>query len=516
MTGSAPAGTFRSWAMWGVGAIRRFFDGRTGVRSVPEAAPPTEPALDFTRDVGPGPKAPNASTTSQWPFSVALARQQLQTPAQVVEALAVAFGAAELRASIEEVQGRVPPKMQDKLHQALQNFALLADAVGTMPDYERLRGKMGWNGWSSVPGVASNFPTSREAYRQRRYPSRVEQLSAERRRSSVSQLAASLKSALQAPDPVEALEKATTEHLLREIGIPAAETQGWQSTPTAVTKLLDQEGLLPLRAMYQASAGFDHRHVNLNGHDPRALDQQGRRFVVEMTRQVLSGGFEAWRFSQGEEQLACLSPIQLRTYQAPRSLSRRTQSGRTLRSREERGFGLAWATKIGGPSHGFDMLSQCLLPLLGNARNGAIIVDEDGWPGAARSTLRLLPDHQGKPVLYLEMLQVDFEYSNRRASPKELRLLILEHAHLAASELGVPLVLAPAREDLEGLAKALNWSGARQPVRLILEPSRAVFEASDTLLRSHHEPQLERRIVELPDGRSWRQLYDSRPFVVPA
>ena len=34
-------------------------------------------------------------------------------------------------------------------------------------------------------------------------------------------------------------------------------------------------------------------------------------------------------------------------------------------------LGFFWATKIGGPSHGFDLEGQCLLPLLANARHKA-------------------------------------------------------------------------------------------------------------------------------------------------
>ena len=36
---------------------------------------------------------------------------------------------------------------------------------------------------------------------------------------------------------------------------------------------------------------------------------------------------------------------------------------------EEDGLELFWATKIGGPSHGFDVEGQCHLPLLANARS---------------------------------------------------------------------------------------------------------------------------------------------------
>ena len=39
-------------------------------------------------------------------------------------------------------------------------------------------------------------------------------------------------------------------------------------------------------------------------------------------------------------------------------------------------LGLFWATKIGGPSHGFDFEGQCLLPLLANARHKVVLVTD--------------------------------------------------------------------------------------------------------------------------------------------
>ena len=70
-------------------------------------------------------------------------------------------------------------------------------------------------------------------------------------------------------------------------------------------------------------------------------------------------------------------------------------------------LGFWWATKIGGPSHGFDLEGQCLLPLLCNARHKVILVSDPGWPHhpSGRAHFRLLWIHgtsPPRPVLWLE------------------------------------------------------------------------------------------------------------------
>lgn len=40
----------------------------------------------------------------------------------------------------------------------------------------------------------------------------------------------------------------------------------------------------------------------------------------------------------------------------------------------------AKATKIGGPSHGFDYETQCILPLLCNARHKVILLSDPSPP----------------------------------------------------------------------------------------------------------------------------------------
>merc|ERR1712232_1138917 len=62
---------------------------------------------------------------------------------------------------------------------------------------------------------------------------------------------------------------------------------------------------------------------------------------------------------------------------------------------EENELGLFWATKIGGPSHGFDVEAQCLLPLLANARHKVILVSDPEYKHhpVGRAHFRLLWTH---------------------------------------------------------------------------------------------------------------------------
>ena len=56
--------------------------------------------------------------------------------------------------------------------------------------------------------------------------------------------------------------------------------------------------------------------------------------------------------------------------------------GHALRTREEDDVDLLWVTKIGGPSHGFDVGANCLLPLLANGRTRA---GKHDWPNVGAS-----------------------------------------------------------------------------------------------------------------------------------
>merc|ERR1719433_63417 len=95
-------------------------------------------------------------------------------------------------------------------------------------------------------------------------------------------------------------------------------------------------------------------------------------------------------------------------------------------------LGLFWATKIGGPSHGFDFEGQCLLPLLANARHKVVLVSDPDWPHhpAGRAHLRLLwtNEKEPKPVLWNEGLHCDFGvHCDRRSwQPTVIRHLLMK------------------------------------------------------------------------------------------
>jgi len=125
--------------------------------------------------------------------------------------------------------------------------------------------------------------------------------------------------------------------------------------------------------------------------------------VDQITARVLGGTFAEWRYSNavGVRQLKGLSKAQKKQWKD----ASRTDFGNGIVVHEESNLGLFWATKIGGPSHGFDFEGQCLLPLLANARHKAVLVSDARWPHhpAGRAYLRLLwtvDDAPKRPVLF--------------------------------------------------------------------------------------------------------------------
>ena len=84
---------------------------------------------------------------------------------------------------------------------------------------------------------------------------------------------------------------------------------------------------------------------------------------------TLAGRFAEWRYTNpvGLRQLEGLSHEQQALWREPTSV---VHAGNLRTHEDESGeLGFFWATKIGGPSHGFDYEGQCLLPLLCNARH---------------------------------------------------------------------------------------------------------------------------------------------------
>ena len=203
-------------------------------------------------------------------------------------------------------------------------------------------------------------------------------------------------------------EAALVELLCAEIGRPAAAAE---ATFAAAAAALDAELVLPLRALNE---GIVSMTTTFNGAPvPRKAVEA---CVGDVTRHVLNGSFAAWRYSNavGAAQLAGLSDAQIAVWREPTSVAHTD----ALRTHEDAAgeLGFFWATKIGGPSHGFDLEGQCLLPLLANARHKVILVsDADGWPHhpAGRAHFRMLwtASSPPRPLLWLETVNMDFEAS---------------------------------------------------------------------------------------------------------
>ena len=451
-------------------------------------------------------------------FPEAISRNDVGSAADAGAVLARLFNNPEIEGQVAKAAAKLEGEARDNFVRNLGAYAMMTDSAATMLDYAVCG--TGWDGWDCGSGKSKNYPEDREAYRVREYPRFFEFRSQPRQERSRAELGEALSHALAGKGAAKAVEKALVEQFVSQIGVDAETRKDWKPTAEGVSKALDQDLFIPLRALYDASGNLDHRGINIKGHDPENLNRMSRAAVTEMIKHIAEGDFDDWRFSheKSRTQLECVTPAQEEAYRAPVSVEKVGRNGKKLSTRDEQGAGLFWVTKIGGPSHGFDMLSQCLLGLVANARNSAIVIDEDGHKGLARSIMRLVPTAEGKPMLYLEMLQVDFpRYMS--VDRDELRKMIYEHALEKARAMGVPLAIAPSRhESAEAFARKLGVRGERQAVHFVLHPSAAVFEASDTLLGQHHSPQTKLFNAKLPNPKSWNKPLLSadlmKPFVI--
>jgi hypothetical protein len=359
---------------------------------------------------------------------------------------------------------------------SLRAMAMLADDAIAAPDY-RAQG----------PGYPKGM--SRLDYRTRRVtgsPARAEVARGEMRQA--------VEAALKSPEPEKALDHALVDTFLRQIGVDPASVTDWKASAAAVRDAIDHEALIPLRSI--------NENAGRSGGGRSDLGPQLAGVAREITRHIVEGDYADWRMNNpiGAQQLKGLTDTQRAAWRA--QLTTRNDDG--LTTREETGVDLLWTTKIGGPSHGFDAMIHCLLPLLANARTTPIIVDDPKWPhnGAARAYLRLLYTPDEKPVLYLEPMQREFPHRGNGTSDAALETAILRHAVQKAAALGVPLSLSPYVADL---ARREGLTVTPTTERYVLEPSAGVFEASDTM--GYHDwpqplrqetPPLSRVIVAPP------------------
>ena len=219
---------------------------------------------------------------------------------------------------------------------------------------------------------------------------------------------------------------------------------------------------------------------------------------------MVEGRYDEWMTTNPAslEQMQCLDEAGQGTWLGTEVTEAKGKAGNDFTLREASGFDVLWATKIGGPSHAFDTMTQCILSILGNARTKAITVSDSRWhQPAVRAYLRMMPDPDGNPMVYLEPLQLDFPY--RRSvdhDQREIARLVFGHALAKAKEMGVGLFVTGAYQGA-AMDKGLGFA---KPPPIVLEPSAMGVESSDTL-KVHDWPQPNREVI-----------HGARAYFIPA
>jgi len=277
----------------------------------------------------------------------------------------------------------------------------------------------------------------------------------------------------------------------------------------AVAAALQADLLLPLRALREGLGDMTRTYSGMS--IPRADLQSA---VDAVTTSVLTGSFSEWRYNNpvGQEQLRGLSEKQIEIW---REASISEHRGGLIVHEDAPGeLGLFWATKIGGPSHGFDFGGQCLLPLLCNARHKVLLLSDPAhWPHpCGRAHLRLLwiaDTEPSKPILWLEALNVDFAAEKAGLSTDGWQEVALRHLLDKADRMGVAASVDPrlgkGLEWIVSVREGVNQEQAESKVsgkvkevrhRLVLRPSNGVVEASDYLSHKHDWVQMEEEITQ--------------------
>jgi len=222
-------------------------------------------------------------------------------------------------------------------------------------------------------------------------------------------------------------------------------------------------------------------------------------------------GFSSWRYESdaGREHLRGLSAEQIDLWRKPLCMDPAEQYD-GLRSHEdaEGELGFFWATKVGGPSHGFDFEGQCLLPLLANARHKVILVSSSEWPAHpfGRTHFRLLwtAEDEPQPRLWLEAVNEDFAAAEAEAvNRRNLHLTTFQHAIFKSEQMRIPLSMDSRLDKAMEYVAAAGSEVTIVEEKLMLRPSNGVLEASDYLSNKHDWVQMSEEMTE----PSIRMLY---------
>lgn len=329
-------------------------------------------------------------------------------------------------------------------------------------------------------GLSWDHPQSRLAYRQCDGTSFTQRASQERQ-------AVSQQNMLQLAQQLASADQQTTQEQLligafcQEVGAPGLAAH---ATIAGVVAALTGELLLPLRALNE---GVDSPNGNMQTTFGGSLVPRVpvRAAVDALSSAVVAGTFAEWRYTNavGRRQLEGLNDEQIAKWREP---TRTSHDGGLVVHEDAPGeLGFFWATKIGGPSHGFDVEGQCLLPLLCNARHKVLLFTDPGWPHnhpVGRAHFRLLwvaGSEPPRPVLWLETVNVDFAADrNVKHNSRGWLKAGLAHAVQKADAMGVALSVEGYHSRT--LSEIVGAKGTVREVRdsLVLRPSNGVVEAS--------------------------------------
>lgn len=346
-------------------------------------------------------------------------------------------------------------------------------------------------------GHSWKHPTTRLQYRLAQHPSATclaSRQRAEATRQRLQDVVARISNGIISP------ETAVVATFLLEIGVAADSPVANSASFAGVLAALNSELLLPLRAFQE---GQRHMCQTYNGEEVPAAAMTNA--VQELLVATLSkpGGFSEWRYNNlvGAEQLRGLCRNQLDKWKEPTSFKH--AGGLNTHEDADGELGFFWATKIGGPSHGFDFEGQCHLPLLANARNKVVLVSDPAWPAypAGRAYLRLLwtPSQTPEARLWLEAINTDFDAAAGVVDPDMIAQAALCHAIIKAEVMGLPLSVDPdLASKLVAAAGEVGCTGivTITSERLALRPSNGVCEASDYLTQQHDWVQLQEEVTE--------------------
>lgn len=419
-------------------------------------------------------------------------------PAEVVLEDSAVFGAPTPARSMITAYDRLA--LSDRLGKLLQDAGLAKDletSVYHIPDVmpaivalAEQSVRMGID-YASL-GLGWSHPRSRKEYRLGMHESIMAPPSQHRREESRRRLVRAVQAIVNgAVNP----EDCVTSIFVSEIGLIVDSPPGDAASFKGVKAALAAELLLPLRALCEGLLLSEREVLTIN-RLPVPRDAM-RRTVHDIVSSVLSSpdGFTRWRYSNnvGQEQLRGLTRSQLEEWQRATNF-RHTADLRTHEDAEGE-LGFFWATKIGGPSHGFDYEGHCLLPLLANARHKVLLVSDptSAHLPSGRCHWRLVwtaDRQQPEPRLWLEALHTDFGIQEQQSAERQnsWHLAVLTHALTKANLMGTVLSVGPHYcEALRHLKMTLGLTGSIWVAQefILLRPSNGVVEASDELSAKH-------------------------------